>query len=60
MLTIWNYGSLAWLEMRTVLAKLMWTYDMKLMNRDVDWHRDSKMLTLWRKPPLWVQVAART
>ncbi|KAK3301896.1 cytochrome P450 [Chaetomium strumarium] len=48
--------NLAWLELRTVLAKLLWTYDLKLVNEEIDWHRDSRMLTLWRKPPLWVKA----
>ncbi|KAI1205728.1 cytochrome P450 [Annulohypoxylon truncatum] len=51
--------NLAWLELRTVLAKLLWTYDMELVNNHVDWHRDSRMLTLWKKPPLWVKVERR-
>lgn len=45
--------------MRTVLAKLLWTYDLELVSVDMDWHRDSRMLTLWKKPPLWVKVKTR-
>ncbi len=52
--------SLAWLEMRTALAKLVWSYDWKLVNEGVDWHRNSRMLTLWQKPPLWVKVTPCT
>ncbi|KAF3760410.1 benzoate 4-monooxygenase cytochrome P450, partial [Cryphonectria parasitica EP155] len=52
--------NLAWMEMRTVLAKLLWTYDLELVNTEVDWHRDSSMLTLWRKPSLWVRVSTPT
>ncbi|OTB04031.1 hypothetical protein M426DRAFT_73617 [Hypoxylon sp. CI-4A] len=51
--------NLAWLELRTVLSKLLWTYDLKMINDEVDWHRDSRMLTLWRKPALWVRVEQR-
>ncbi|KAI1098800.1 cytochrome P450 [Jackrogersella minutella] len=51
--------NLAWLEMRTVLAKLLWTYNMELVNSHIDWHRDSRMLTLWKKPPLPVKVKRR-
>ncbi len=52
-------SSLAWLELRTVLAKLLWTYDLKLGNEEIDWHRDSRMLTLWWKPPFWVKATPR-
>ena len=53
--TRWN--SLGWLELRTILAKLFFSYDLKLKNNDVDWHRDSRMHTLWNKPKLIVKVA---
>ncbi|KAI3322259.1 cytochrome P450 [Xylariaceae sp. AK1471] len=51
--------NLAWLELRTVLAKLLWAFKLRLVNEGVDWHRDSRMLTLWKKPPLWVKVEPR-
>ena len=47
--------SLAYLEMRMVLAKLFWQYDLEWFNGDeVDWERDSKGYTLWEKPDLRV------
>ncbi len=52
-------SSLAWLELRTVLAKLLWTYDLRLVNEEIDWHRDSRMLTLWWKPLFWVKATPR-
>lgn len=51
--------SLAWVELRTTLAKLYFTYDLKLQDQDLDWHRDSRMHTLWNKPSLMVQVIPR-
>ena len=44
------------MEMRTTLAKLLWKYDLELVDESLDWHRDSQMHTLWRKPQLWVRV----
>lgn len=52
-------ASLAWIEMKTIIAKIIYSYDMELVNRDMDWHRDSRMHTLWSKPELIVRVEAR-
>ena len=41
-------NSLAYLEMRMVLAKLFWKYDLAWFNgEEVDWERDTKGYTLW-------------
>lgn len=50
---------MGWLEVRMILAKLHFSYDLELVNKEVDWHRDSKMHTLWNKPKLRVRVARR-
>ena len=48
-----QFNSLAYLEMRMVLAKLFWKYDLSWFNaEDVDWERDTKGYTLWEKPEL--------
>ena len=45
--------SLAYLEMRMVLAMLVWKYDLDWVNtEEVDWERDNKGYTLWEKPEL--------
>lgn len=47
--------SLAYLEMRMVLAKLFWQYDLAWFNSDeIVWERDTKGYTLWEKPDLRV------
>ncbi|KAL8724114.1 MAG: hypothetical protein Q9166_008126 [cf. Caloplaca sp. 2 TL-2023] len=51
--------SLAWMELRTILAKMHFKYDFKLLNEDLDWNRDSEMHTLWNKPNLMVHVLPR-
>lgn len=53
------HDGLAWMELNTVIAKLLFTYDLELLNKDLDWHRDSKMATLWQKPELRVRVSPR-
>ncbi|PVH97982.1 putative cytochrome P450 [Periconia macrospinosa] len=52
--------SLGWMELRTILAKLHFSYDLQLLDKDVDWHRDSKMHTLWQKPALKIRVLPRS
>lgn len=54
-----NVTSLGWVELRTTLAKLHYTYDLKLLDDKLDWHRDVRMHTLWQKPELKVQVLSR-
>ncbi|KAI0396354.1 cytochrome P450 [Xylariaceae sp. FL0594] len=51
--------NLAWMEMNTTLAKLHFKYDIELLSKDLDWHRDSRMHTLWHKPRMFVQVMER-
>ncbi|KAM7203149.1 Cytochrome P450 [Naviculisporaceae sp. PSN 640] len=48
--------ALAWLEMRTTLAKLHFRYDVEVLDTGVDWHRDAEMHLLWKKPALRVRV----
>ncbi|KAI0550323.1 cytochrome P450 [Xylaria curta] len=52
--------NLAWMEMNTTLAKLHFKYDIELLSKNIDWHRDSRMHTLWHKPHMYVQVVERT
>lgn len=52
-------NSLAWMELRTTLARLLWKYDLQLVDNKLDWHRDSQMHTLWKKPKLLVVVKDR-
>ncbi|PVH72394.1 cytochrome P450 [Cadophora sp. DSE1049] len=47
--------NLAYLEMRMVLAKLFWQYDLAWFNSDeIVWERDTKGYTLWEKSDLRV------
>ncbi|KAJ5037690.1 cytochrome P450 monooxygenase-like protein, partial [Bipolaris maydis] len=51
--------SLGWMELQTIMAKIIYRYDMEPIDDTVDWHRDSRMHTLWEKPPLMVQLKKR-
>ncbi|KAI1078603.1 benzoate 4-monooxygenase cytochrome P450 [Whalleya microplaca] len=62
----WSLGTrgcigrnLAWLDMRTTLAKLVWVYDLEPVKPSLDWHGESRMHTLWRKPALMVRAKNR-
>jgi len=48
--------SLGWMEIRQILAKLIWNFDLEMTESDLDWHRDSRMYTLWSKPHLHVRA----
>lgn len=38
------------------MAKMIYKYDLELVDKDLDWHKVSKMHTLWEKPELMVRV----
>ena len=48
--------SLAAAEIRLVLAKMLWNFDMSLHpNTKKDWF-NQKVFTLWEKPPLHIEL----
>lgn len=51
--------NLAWIELSLLLSKILWTYDIELLNKDVDWLRDSRMAMLWDKPKLMIKTTRR-
>lgn len=51
--------NLAWMEMNTTIAKLHFKYDLELLSKDLDWHKESRMHTLWHKPQMHVRVVSR-
>lgn len=51
--------SLAYAEMRLILAKVVYNFDMELADKETDWLRQ-KAYTLWEKPPLPVYLTPRT
>jgi len=58
-LTIFLAISLALKEIRVVLSKILWVYDMELVNKDLDLDRDSTSYFLWNKPEIWVRFTRR-
>lgn len=47
------------MEMNLLLAKMLWTYDLELVNKEVNWLRDGKVHVLWWKPKLFVRFHQR-
>ena len=41
MVLILSSHSLAWMEINTIICKLLWSFDFELVNKDMDLHRDS-------------------
>jgi averantin hydroxylase len=51
--------NLAYAEMRLILTRVCWNFDMKLDGeRCGNWIRDQKIYFLWEKPPLWIKLTA--
>ncbi|CAH0027348.1 unnamed protein product [Clonostachys rhizophaga] len=49
--------NLAWAEMRLILAKLLWSFDLLSLQKDSEqWIERQKIFTLWEKLPLNVKV----
>jgi cytochrome P450 len=44
--------TLAWVEMRTALAKTVLAFDWELADGNGDWVEEARLKQLWKKPPL--------
>ena len=53
-LLTFHLNSFAFLEMSFCLAKLLFRYDMTLVNTDMDWEASSKAYIMWQKAPIMV------
>ena len=49
------YRSLAYAEMRLILARFIFTFDMQLADEEDDW-MDQEIYLLWKKRPLNVYL----
>lgn len=48
------------MEMNLILAKMLWKYDLELVNPELDWEGQSHMHVMWWKPSLMVRFRERT
>lgn len=48
--------ALANAEMRLILCKMLWTFDLELLPGQEDWMSSQKTYVIWDKGPLWVRL----
>ena len=53
-----NCHSLAYFETRSILARMLWHFDIQLEDESKGWI-DQKEYVLWHKPALWIQLKHR-
>lgn len=59
MLILNHYGSsLAYFEMRSILARMLWHFEAELCAESREWS-NQKAYLLWDKPSLWVKLKHR-
>ncbi|KAL6806352.1 cytochrome P450 [Trichoderma sp. SZMC 28013] len=51
--------NLAYAEMRLILAKILWNFDISLHPDSKDWLQDNRAYTLWQKPDLNIYIKPR-
>lgn len=47
------------LELRVILAKMLWKFDMRLTDENLDWVKENKCYVFWEKPALPIQFSLR-
>ncbi|KAI1017797.1 hypothetical protein LB504_003823 [Fusarium proliferatum] len=52
--------NLAYAEMRLILAKLIWNFDIDIDPRSEKWLEKNTAFLLWEKPDLWVRLNPRS
>lgn len=55
-INVFSKQNLALAEMRLIMAKLLWTFDLELDPKSQDWIQGCKVFTLWDKPELLVKL----
>lgn len=51
--------SLAYAEMRLIMARIIWNFDIKLVDRDADWIDSNEVYSIWEKKPMNVYLSPR-
>ena len=47
---------MAWMELRIIIAKMVFLFDFELIDDKLDWDRDGTCFVLWQKPDLMTKV----
>ncbi len=48
------------MEISLILAKMLWRYDLELVNKDIKWLDEGKVHIMWWKPSLFVRFHERS
>ncbi|KAL6796474.1 cytochrome P450 [Trichoderma sp. SZMC 28012] len=51
--------NLAYAEMRLILARMVWNFDIELSEESIGWDMKSKVYMLWEKGPIYVHLTKR-
>jgi cytochrome P450 len=51
--------SLAYAEMRVILARILWNFDFEVCEESREWMDDVKAFTLWEKEKLMMKIKTR-
>jgi hypothetical protein len=52
--------SFAYAEMNLILAKMLWRWDLELVNKDLDWEGQGRMHVMWWKPSMYIRILPRS
>lgn len=51
--------SLAFTEMRLIMARLVWNYDIEIAEESIGWDKRCKCYIAFEKGPLYIRLKAR-
>ena len=52
-----NVYSLAYVEMRMILARMIWNFDMELQEDSLAWDKKRKVFLIWDKNSMHVRLS---
>lgn len=52
-------NSLAYVEMRLVLARMLFNFDISLSDDSREWMENQKAYNMWSKPPMHIHLTPR-
>lgn len=51
--------SFAYMEINLIMAKMFWKYELELVDKELDWDKQSQLHVMWWKPELRVRFQER-
>lgn len=51
--------SLAYAEMRLIMARLIWNYDIELLDESIGWDKRCEVYIVYNKGPLYIRLKPR-